>query len=327
MKKFFKMTAYTVGAVLLLALAAVTYFNMTYPKVDAAPDIKVEVTPARLARGEYLVKHVVGCLDCHSERDWTKYAGPVIPGTEGKGGEKLDKETAGVPGAVYAYDITPAGIGKWTDGELIRAITCGVDNNGKAIFPIMPYYHFNSLDTADLYSIVAYIRSLKPIKNTIPKRHLDFPLNLIVKTMPLTSYHPAPQPDTANLVSYGKYLANASACVDCHTEMEKGQPVPGMEFAGGFAFGMGNGIVRSANITPDSATGIGKWSAADFINYFKTYRSDSGKDIPVTPNAFNTPMPITSFAGMTDHDLGAIYAYLRTVRPVHNVVTKYTPDK
>jgi mono/diheme cytochrome c family protein len=327
MRKFFKVTGYTVGVILFLALAAITYFNLTYPKVEAAPDLKVEITPARLARGEYLVKHVVGCLDCHSERDWTKYAGPVIPGTEGKGGESLDKETAGVPGTVYAYDITPAGIGNWTDGELIRAITCGVDMKGKAIFPIMPYYHFNTLDTEDIYSIVAYIRSLKPIKNTIPARSLDFPLNLLVKTMPIESYHPSARPDTTNLVAYGEYLANAAACVDCHTEMVKGEPVAGMDYAGGFRFGMPGGIVKSANITPDSATGIGKWTSADFINYFKTYRTESGRNIPVSPKAFNTPMPLTSLAGMTDYDLGAIYAYLRTVKPVHNEVTRFTPDK
>ncbi len=134
MKKFFKAGGYVAGAILLVALAALTYFNMTYPRVNPAPDIKVQVTPARLARGEYLVNHVVGCADCHSERDWTKYAGPLVPGTEGKGGEKFDRQTAGVPGIVYAKNITPAGM---TD--------------------------------RDLGAMYAYLRTLKPIHHKVGK--------------------------------------------------------------------------------------------------------------------------------------------------------------
>ncbi len=327
MRKFIKVTGYTVGAIVVVVLAALTYFNLTYPRVAAAPDIEVQVTPARLARGEYLVNNVVGCFDCHSERDWTKYSGPIIPGSEGKGGEKLDRQTAGVPGTLYAANITPAGIGNWTDGQLVRAITCGVNNKGHVIFPIMPYLHFNKLSQEDLYSIVAYIRSIKPIQNKVPDGKLDFPMNLIVKTIPPYSYRPVSQPDTTNLVAYGKYLTNAAACEDCHTEMDHGQYVKGMEFAGGFPFAMSGGIARSANITPDSATGIGKWTEENFVSYFKSFDSDSARNIPVTPKEFNTPMPITSFAGMSDHDLGAIYAYLRTLKPVQNEVVRFTPDK
>jgi len=100
-----------------------------------------------------------------------------------------------------------------------------------------------------------------------------------------------------------------------------------MEFAGGAEFGMPNGVVRSANITPDSATGIGKWTRADFISFFKSFDSEKGRNIPVKPSDFNTPMPITSYAGMTDYDIGAIYAYLRTTRPVRNKVVRFTPAK
>lgn len=327
MRKFFKVAGYSLGVVIILALAALTYFNLTYPIVEPAPDIKVKETPERIERGNYLVNSVAGCFDCHSKRDWTKYSGPIIPGSEGKGGEKLDQATAGVPGTIYASNITPAGIGKWTDGQLIRAITCGVGNRGRALFPIMPYLHFNKLSREDVYSIVAYLRSIKPIPNKVPKGSLDFPMDLIVKTFPLRSYNPAPAPDTTNLAIYGKYLVNAGDCKDCHTEMSNGQYVKGMEFAGGFPFAMSGGVVRSANITPDSATGIGKWNASEFIAFFKGYDSDSSANIPVTPKEFNTPMPMTTFAGMTDRDLGAIYAYLRTLKPVHNQVVRFTPGR
>ena len=59
----------------------------------------------------------------------------------------------------------------------------------------MPYNGFNNLTREDLYSIVAYIRSLKPLNNTVPETELDFPLNFLIKTMPLKSYSPAPEID------------------------------------------------------------------------------------------------------------------------------------
>jgi len=326
MKKFFKVLGYVIGAIVILILIGIAYFDSTYPKVDPEPNIKIAITSARVARGKYLANHVAGCMDCHSSRDWTKYAGPRIPGTLGKGGDEFNAQNAGVPGAIYAYNLTPYNLGSWSDGEIIRAITCGVNKDGVALFPLMPYMHFNNLSQEDLYSIVAYIRTLKPIQSSIPERHLDFPLNFIVRTIPLKSYTPKPQPDTSNLLEYGKYLTGLASCISCHTQMEKGELVKGMEYAGGFAFQMPGGVVRSANITPDSATGIGMWTETQFVQYIKSFGSDSMKNIPVQPKQFNTPMPLSLFAGMTDHDLSAIYTYLRTVKPVHNVVVRFTPN-
>lgn len=327
MRKFLRIAAYTVGVILLIVLGGLTYFNLAYPKVEKPPDIAVKLTPERIARGKYLVNSVVGCFDCHSERDWTKFAGPIKPGTQGEGGEKFDKAGAGVPGTLYAPNITPAGIGNWTDGQIVRALTCGVDNKGHALFPIMPYIHLNKMSREDIYSIVAYLRTIKPVKNEVPKGSLRFPMNLIVKTLPIHSYNPEPAPDTMDMVEYGKYLVNAADCADCHTEMSDGKYIKSMMLAGGVPFKMSGGIARSANITPDSATGIGKWSVKEFVSFFKTFASDSSVNIHVTPEQYNTPMPMTSFAGMTDHDLSAIYAYLRTVKPIGNRVVFWTPTK
>ena len=327
MRRFFKTAGYAVGAVVIVALIALTYFNVTYPRVEKAPDITIKLTPARIERGSYLANSVVGCFDCHSERDWTKFSGPIKPGTEGMGGEKFDEKGAGVPGTLYAPNITPAGLKNWTDGQLERALTCGVDNKGRALFPIMPYMHLNTMSQEDIYSIVAYLRTIKPIDNKVPRGSLNFPANLIVKTMPIYSFNPPSAPDTTDVVGYGRYLLNAADCADCHTEMSNGEYVKGMMLAGGVPFQMSGGIARSANITPDSATGIGKWEVSRFISFFKAFASDSSANIRVSPSDYNTPMPMTSFAGMTDHDLAAIYAYLRTVKAVHNEVVNWTPEK
>ena len=195
MKKYFKIATYILGGVVVLVIAFLIYFNSAFPKADPPSNEKVEITPARLERGKYLAHHVTVCMDCHSTRDWSKYSGPIAPGTLGKGGDKFDEATDGVPGVLYAKNITPSGISRYTDGELMRTITNGVTKEGKALFPLMPYIGYNNLTKEDLYSIVAYIRSLEPVKNDVPEGSLNFPLNLIVKTIPPKSYKPLPEPN------------------------------------------------------------------------------------------------------------------------------------
>ncbi len=326
MKKFFKILAYLVGGTAVLIAAFLIYFNSTYPKVDAAPNEKIEITPARIERGKYLAHHVTVCVDCHSTRDWNKYSGPPVPGTLGKGGDKFDKETAGIPGVLYAKNITPSGIKRYTDGELMRVITCGVTKEGRALFPLMPYMGYNHLTKEDLYSIIAYIRSLQPLNNSVPEGSLDFPLNLIVKTIPIKSYSPSAEPNRNNSIEYGKYLVGVAGCFDCHTQQVKGEYQMEKAFGGGFEFGFPAGVVRSANISPDEISGIGNWTKDQFISRFKSMDPDSNQIAAVnTMKEFNTPMPWTMYAGMKREDLGAIYEFLRTVKPIKNPVVKFTP--
>jgi len=132
--------------------------------------------------------------------------------------------------------------------------------------------------------------------------------------------------DKSNTTAYGKYLVTLGSCSDCHTQADKGEPLPGMYLAGGMEFIFPSGIVRSLNITTDEETGIGKWTKEDFIKRFRNYGTEEAKNIPVDMNKdFNTPMPWLMYTGMTDEDLGAIYEYLRTVSPVKNKVERFTP--
>lgn len=326
MKKFLKILAYIFGGVAVLIVAFLIYFNSAYPDVNPPTNEKVEITPARLARGEYLAKHVTICMDCHSERDWSKFSGPPKPETWGMGGDKFSEEI-GFPGTLYAKNITPAGIGDWTDGELIRAITCGVNKNGDAFFPLMPYLNYNHLTKEDLYSIVAYIRSLQPIENEVSEGSLNFPLNFIVKTLPPKSFNPSPEPDKNDPVKYGEYITKIAACFDCHTQQVKGEYIMEKAYAGGSEFNFPGGVVRSSNLTPDVATGIGNWTKDQFIARFKIMNPDSNVIASTSMTDFNTAMPWTMYAGMTDEDLGSIYEYLRTVKPIRNAVTKFTPNK
>jgi mono/diheme cytochrome c family protein len=271
----------------------------------------------------YLAEHVTGCIDCHSTRNWKYYAGPVVAGSEGKGGQVFGQEV-GIPGALVAPNITPAGIGSMTDGELYRALTSGIGKNGQALFPLMPYLNYTKMSEEDIYSIIAYVRTLKPIEHATPASRLDFPLNYIVRTIP-TRHEPQPGPDTSTMYSYGKYLVEIAGCADCHTPFEQGKPKLGMGFAGGREFDLPTGTVRSANITPDEETGIGSWTADIFVAKFKQYATEEGKTLsPESMNA-QTVMPWTLLAGMTERDLLAIYTYLHTIPPVRREVVHYSP--
>lgn len=324
MKKFLKVTAIIV-AVLLLAVAGIaSYVKLALPNVGDAPVLKVDATPEKIARGSYLANHVMVCMDCHSTRNWNEFSAPLVPGTLGKGGEIFDSKM-GFPGTYYSANITPAGIGDWTDGEVFRAITTGVRKNGKPIFPVMPHKNYGQLDQQDIEAVIAYVRSLPAIENKVPESQSDFPMNFIINTIP-SKASLSKMPSKSDAAAYGKYLVTAAACVECHTPFNKGQLEIENAFGGGRIFDLPSGVLTSANITADKETGIGNWTKADFINRFATYRDSANVHRKVDfMKEFNTIMPWSMYSGMTDEDLGAIYEFLRTVKPIKNQVTKFQP--
>ncbi len=324
MKKAVKIIAYVLGGLLIVVIGLIGYLKVAFPKVNPPKNLTVSAAPEKIARGKYLANHIVGCIDCHSTRDWTKFAGPIVPGTEGKGGEKFDRETAGVPGIFFSRNITPHNLKNWTDGELYRMITTGVTKEGKAIFPLMPYLSYGKMDPEDVEAVIAYIRTLPEKDGDYPESTYDFPLNLIVPTIP-EDQKPMKRPDAEDTLKYGEYLFTIAACADCHTPMEKGKPIEGKHLAGGFEFRspLTGDIVRSANITQDHETGIGLWTEEMFLTKFKTYRDSLWRNKEVKAGEFNTAMPWLLFAGMEDGDIKAIYRYLKTVPPVVNRVEKF----
>ncbi|KAB2880647.1 cytochrome c [bacterium] len=330
MKTFLKILVGIVGIVVLLIIGGLSYLTTQFPNAGPIENITIESTPERVQRGEYLSNHVAMCVDCHSHRNWEYYAGPLTPETFGIGGE-LFSEDMGFPGNIYSKNITPAntGIKGWTDADIFHAITTGVTKSGNALFPLMPYPNFSVSDREDIYSIIAYIKTLKPIENQVKETKLNFPLNLIVRSIPKPAEFTT-RPEKTDTVAYGKYMITLASCGECHTPKEKGDPIPGMDFAGGFKFVMPWGTIRTANITPDIETGIGSWTKEQFIKRFKTFDNDAAKQVVLKPpfdeGHFNTLMPWTQYAGMTEEDLGAIYAYLRTVKPVKNKVQKYSAE-
>lgn len=311
------------GLILLGIGGGIIYLFVAFPNVPPPPEITVDGTEAQVERGKYLANHVTVCMDCHSTRDWTKFSGPIQPGTFGKGGDVFN-EDMGMPGTFYAKNITPHNLSDWTDGEIYRTITTGVTKDGRPMFPVMPYPSYSKMDPDDVQAIIAYLRTLQPIDYESPDSKANFPMNLILRTMPQPA-NPIKRPEPVDSIAYGKYLVTIGGCADCHTPRNQGAFIEGMHLAGGSEFKAPFGTVRSANITPDKKTGIGNWSKETFVNRFKQYDVPVDSLQEVNEYQFNTVMPWQMYAGMTKQDLESIYTYLKSITPIENTVMRFTP--
>jgi hypothetical protein len=150
---------------------------------------------------------------------------------------------------------------------------------------------------------------------------VDFPMNFILNTIPVKASF-TQKPPKSDTLKYGAYLVNGAACIECHTQIDKGQIIPEFAYGGGRFFKMPNGEVHSANISPDEETGIGRGTANQFVTRFKAYTNPANV-VEMGPKDVNKIMPWVMFAGMDTSDLRSIYAYLKTVKPIKNQVTHF----
>ncbi len=270
-------------------------------------------TPERLERGRYLVHAVAGCMDCHSPHDWTQHDAPELAGMEGAG-QDMAAFLQGLPGRIIAPNLTPdpeTGAGNWSDDALARAIREGVGHDGRALFPLMPYLHYRELPDEDIASIVVYLRSLAPVRNALPETKLPLGVKYTIAAIPQPLPAPVALPDLSDPVSRGRFLVNAAACADCHTPQKDGKPLPGRDFSGGMVLQGAWGKVASANLTPDPS-GIAYYDEQRFVTALRTGYVGARK--------LSQVMPWPTFRNMTDGDLRAIFAYLKTLPPVQHRV-------
>jgi len=309
--------------IVLIVLIALLLLGITFtigwrPIIGAKKrplsDHKFEATATRLERGRYLVEGVNGCFGCHTDQDWSKPGAPPVAGREGSGHIWADQD---LPWLV-APNITPdkeTGAGNWSDDALARAIREGIGHDGRTLFPAMPYPHYREMSDEDLASVIVYLRSVPPVRNQLPLTKMPFPLNYLMNNVPQPmTMHVAP--DFSTPEKRGAYLVHMAACADCHTAQEKGQPIPGMEFAGGFLLHEPKGDVVSNNITP-AASGIGYYNDTTFIQALR-----QGK---VGARPLRASMPWYFFGKMTDDDLKSIFAYLKTLKPVRHQIDNFEP--
>jgi mono/diheme cytochrome c family protein len=155
--------------------------------------------------------------------------------------------------------------------------------------------------------------------------------------------------DKNERVARGKYLVTIGGCNDCHTPWKLGPTGPAPDtsrllsghpeqlelppapqlppgpwtssVAGSMTAWSGPwGVSFTANLTPDPETGIGKWSEKDFVETIRSGRHEGGRGRQLLP-----PMPWFNYAEMTDDDLGAVFAYLKSIPPIRNRVPEPLP--
>jgi mono/diheme cytochrome c family protein len=320
MAKVLKIAAFVLLG-LLIVLAVAISFTIGWrpfigPKARPLTDRKFEQTPERLARGEYLVEGAAGCLDCHSEHDWSA---PGAPPIESRLGAGVVFPLEGLPGRIVAPNLTPdpeTGAGNWSDDQIARAVREGIGHDGRALFPLMPYERFRAMSDEDLAAVIVYVRSLPPVRNPLPKTEIIFPVKYLIRAVPQPVTAPVPVPDFSTPVKRGEYLVRMADCVTCHSPMVKGQTNYAMAYGGGFHLKGPWGDVTGVNITPDPS-GIPYYDEQLFLQVMRTGYVKARKLNPI--------MPWNNFRHLTDDDLKAIFAYVRTLAPIKHRVDNTEP--
>jgi mono/diheme cytochrome c family protein len=255
-----------------------------------------------LERGTYLMRSIVACGNCHT---------PQTPDGPAPGMEMAGQFVIETPGfTAYAPNITQdkeTGIGAWTDEQIIAAIREGRRPDGSLIGPPMPIGLYRQVSDRDVRAMVAYLRTVAPVKNVVPKSVYNIPLPPSYGS-PVDQVPEVPRDD---LVAYGAYLSGPLGhCIECHTPFVRGHPdFENQLGAGGFPFPGPWGVSVSANITPHPEDGIAGYSDAELKRIVSIgLRPDGSRLMP--------PMGIAYYRHISDADLKAIIAYLRALEPV-----------
>lgn len=279
----------------------------------------------QVARGEYLVKVVSVCADCHTPRLATGAPDPdmFLAGAECF----VDADPADPDvGCLSTRNLTnhETGLKNRSDKEIKNMFMKGKRPNGDALHPVMPYWSFGNMTAEDANAIVAYLRTVPGVEHELPPAQAPF---IVDAAAPLVDLTQVPEPDTdePNYESAmrGRYLAaQAGVCLECHTpSTPMGTPEPrdlSMAFAGGEEFRLGlpapfPEVIVSRNITSD-ATGLDGWSAEDIVRALKEGVGPTGD--PVCP-----PMPagpMGAYAQLTDDDALDLANYVLTLPPIDN---------
>jgi mono/diheme cytochrome c family protein len=311
-----------IAAALLVVLCAGAFhvirtsdktWDVPLPELRASTDLEM------IRRGEYLVYGPAHCVQCHAG-SMGEYlegfrSGKPVPL---RGGVRFSVERMG---AVYSKNLTPdleTGIGRYTDGQLVRMLRSSVRPDGKAsVRVLMP---FEKMSDEDVVAILSFLRSQPPVRHVVPETEVTW-LGRIVKSFSPTFKPretvevPARAPASAPTRERGEYLVRSVAnCAGCHTKNHPitldpvVPPLSGGEDVGPLDFPDADPNIRfvTPNLTPAKDSALNKFpDRTTFVARFKR----GGRQYP------GSPMPWEAFATMTEDDLGAIYEYLHSLPP------------
>ncbi len=315
MKKALRYLLFVVGIIAALAggFAAFVAFRGVPSYKAETVNLKVEPTPVRIEKGQKLAAML--CSGCHMD-----------PNTGKLTGRRMDE--APQFGAVYSKNITQHpeyGIGQWTDGELAYLLRTGIKPDG-TFLPVMA--KLSHMSDEDIQSIIAYLRSdhtwVQADNTRQPESQYSFLAKFIsnIGAMKPAAYpqQPIAEPDTSDLVKWGRYIAVAQLeCFSCHSKDFTKNDYVNPEKSEGY-FGGGNVMmgpdgkeIKTLNLTMDEETGLGKWTEEQFITAVKYGQVPHGPALR---------LPMMPYAGLTDNEAKAIYAYLKTIPKIQNKVDR-----
>lgn len=273
-----------VGVAVSLIFCLVTYagirgmFDLYLPRGTPARDLKVDMSPARVARGQHLAAMV--CANCHTLNGELPLSG----------GKNLSDEARMPLGDLYTINLTPAGpLIDWTDGEIFRAVRQGADKNRRRL-PVMSSQALRNLSDADLESVIAYLRSQPPVQNETPPPNPSFLTAVLsgagmLPSQPGILTEPVMAPEPGPTITYGKYITGWYGCAECH----------GAELTGG-----GGGVVPKG----PNLRSVKSWSRDGFLATMRSGKTPFGKQLD------SVMMPYTTMGRGSDDELAAVYAYL-----------------
>jgi len=271
--------------------------------------VTVGDTTGLVERGEYVVRNAAVCGHCHAADAKGDPDGPLSGGMEFKDWRI---------GTARASNVTPdsaTGIGAWSDAEIVRALRNGERKDGRLLAPVMPYEWFHQMSDRDALAVSRYLRSRPAVRHEVRQRpNIWFNLAKLFFLGPKGGTS-ATAPVRAASAEYGAYVSqHVALCADCHTPRSGLRSLPdrGRLFAGSARPPKGF-PANPANLTPDSATGIGTWSEQDFLRTLRTGVNPRG-------DSLHPFMPWRQVRRMSDDDLRAIYRYLRTLPAISNAI-------
>lgn len=281
----------------------------------ALPVTEAAQPKSLVEHGRYLAGSILACGNCHTPK--SPRGNPI---------NEKDLSGAGTSFTTPAFDATSSnitadrktGIGSWTEAEIRRALTEGMrPNHGRLanvpLAAVMPVSFFKALLPRDLDAVVAYLKTVKPVRSEIAVPLYKMPV------------HHEPYPDAekgftesmmAEPVKRGAYLVTIGHCMECHSPFDKGRPdysrlgKGGRKFSPSLVQGFPSAWKGSVapNITSHPTSGIGAWTDAEIKRAITKGISRNGRKL-------QPPMGFEYYNRMTEADLSAIVSYLRTVPP------------
>lgn len=266
-------------------------------------------TTGLVERGAYVVRNAAVCGHCHAADAKRDPDGPL------SGGMEFKDWRIGTARASNITTDSATGIGAWSDAELVRALRNGERKDGRLLAPVMPYEWFHQMSDRDALAVSRYLRSQPAVRNEVRQRpNIWFNLGKLFFLGPKGGTS-ATAPVRAAAAEYGAYVSrHVALCADCHTPRSGLRSLPDRRrlFAGNARPPKGF-PANPANLTADSATGIGAWSEQDFLRTLRTGVNPAG-------DSLHPFMPWREVRRMSDDDLRAIYRYLRTLPAIRNEI-------